>query len=142
MAREHLYKAKRKDNGEWVQGYLFKIWNKAYILWGTTNDIPNMIEVLPTTICEYTNKTDKNGTKVFEWDIVRTLAPCCLDKPRYVKGVVMFGEYSTPYTKGHWGYYVDWDLTKNLAIYCATKDIEVIGNKFDNPELLEVQDEQ
>ena len=57
-----------------------------------------------------------------------------------VKGVVMFGEYSTPYTKGHWGYYVDWDLTKNLAIYCATNDIEVIGNKFDND--LEVQDEQ
>ena len=47
-----LYKAKRKDNGKWIEGYLFCIWEKAYILWGTTNGIPNMVEVDPETICE------------------------------------------------------------------------------------------
>ena len=48
-----LYKAKRKDNGKWIQGYLFCIWEKAYILLGTTNGIPNMEEVDPETVCQY-----------------------------------------------------------------------------------------
>ena len=143
MAREHLYKAKRKDNGEWVFGDLLHpdIYGNGYAIEDFTKGKNNCFDVDENTICQYTGLKDKNGTKIYEGDIVRTLnKPCSLDKTRYVEGVVMFGEYSTPYTKGHWGYYVDWDLTKSLAIYCATKDIEVIGNKFDNPELLEVQD--
>ena len=66
-----LYMAKRKDNGKWVQGYLFCIWEKAYILWGTTNGIPNMVEVDPETVCEGTGLVDANGVKIFEGDIVR-----------------------------------------------------------------------
>ena len=51
MDDRYLFKAKRIDNGEWVQGYLYGIWEKRYILWGMTNDVPNMIEVDPSTIC-------------------------------------------------------------------------------------------
>ena len=44
-----------KVKGRWVQGYFFQIWERTYILWGTTNDAPNMIEVLPSTVGQYTN---------------------------------------------------------------------------------------
>ena len=70
MEDRYLYKAKRADNGEWVQGYLFGIWEKRYILWGMTNDIPNMIEVDPTTICQCTGLKDKNGKLIWENDVV------------------------------------------------------------------------
>ena len=34
MEDKYLFKAKRVDNGEWIQGYLYGIWEKRYILWG------------------------------------------------------------------------------------------------------------
>ena len=84
MEERYLYKAKRADNGEWVQGYLFGIWEKRYILWGMTNDIPNMIEVDPSTICQCTGLRDKNDKLIWENDIlhngnyfvVKWNAPC------------------------------------------------------------------
>lgn len=45
MNDRYLFKAKRVDNGKWVQGYYYQIWENGYILWGMTNDVPNMIEV-------------------------------------------------------------------------------------------------
>lgn len=36
MEDRYLFKAKKIDNGEWVQGYLYGIWEKRYILWGMT----------------------------------------------------------------------------------------------------------
>ena len=68
-----LYKAKRKDTGKWIQGYLFCIWEKAYILWGTINGIPDMVEVNPDTVCEGTGLVDKNEVQIFEGDIVDIL---------------------------------------------------------------------
>lgn len=68
-----LYKAKRKDTGKWIQGYLFCIWEKAYILWGTTNGIPDMVEVDPETVCEWTGLVDKNRVQIFEMDIVKDI---------------------------------------------------------------------
>ena len=44
-----------KVKGRWAQGYFFQIWERTYILWGTTNDVPNMIEVLPSTVGQYVN---------------------------------------------------------------------------------------
>lgn len=44
-----------KVKGRWAHGYFFQIWERTYILWGTTNDVPNMIEVLPSTVGQYTN---------------------------------------------------------------------------------------
>ena len=70
MNDRYLFKAKRIDNGEWVQGYLYGIWEKRYILWGMTNDVPNMIEVDPATICQCTGLKDKNGRLIWENDIV------------------------------------------------------------------------
>jgi len=50
MDTKQMFWAKRLDNKDWTQGYLFKSWDRAYILWGMTNDAPNMIEVDPESI--------------------------------------------------------------------------------------------
>ena len=67
MEDRYLSKAKRIDNGEWIQGYLYDIWEKRYILWGMTNNIPTMIEVDPTTICQCTGLKDENGNLIWQF---------------------------------------------------------------------------
>ena len=130
MEDRYLFKAKRVDDGEWVQGYLFGIWEKRYILWGMTNDIANMIEVDPSTICQCTGLKDKNGKLIWENDIVR-------DEQ---------GNFYKAFWQNNY-YQFSWVCVKTDVFLIGTKwdlwsiksfEIEVIGNKFDNPELLEV----
>ena len=130
MEDRYLYKAKRKDNGEWVQGYLYGIWEKRYILWGMTNDIPNMIEVDPSTICQCTGLKDKNGKLIWENDIANCMdAECC--------GYISWNESEA-------GFYFNILLEdrrfEEEHIYDYQDGIEVIGNIFDNPELLESEE--
>ena len=78
MQDRYLYRAKRKNWRElpkemwWVQGYLYGIWERRYILWGMINDVPDMIEVDPSTICQCTGMPDKNSKVAYEHDIIET----------------------------------------------------------------------
>ena len=127
MNERYLFKAKRIDNGEWVQGYLYGIWEKRYILWGMTNDIPNMIEVDPTTICQCTGLKDKDGKLIWENDIVKN------EKGNFYKAFWQNNYYQ-----------FSWICVKADVLPIGTKwnlwsiksfEIEVIGNIFDNKEL-------
>lgn len=124
--REILFKSKHVDNGKWVEGFFYQIWEKTYILWGITNNVPNMIEVIPKTVCEYTGLTDKNGTKIFEWDIVEV-----------DNGAI--GYYAKVYFDDS-GFYIVLNgcgTANRSKLYEKSNNVKVIGNVFDNPELLE-----
>ena len=140
MENRYLFRGKRIDNGEWVQGYLYGIWERRYILWGMTNDIPDMVEVDPSTICQCTGLKDKNGKLIFENDIVKDLFSDTAAPIRY-------GSYQSCFDSTkveHVGFYVDWsgkynkNYRKDLGYWIHMVDAEIIGNAFDNPELLEV----
>lgn len=153
--REILFKAKRIDNGEWVEGELVR--RKSY---GTDDVIeahiiidayeqsnfrnfgwqPVLISPLaidkydegcyrvnPGTICQYTGLTDKNGSKIWEGDVVKCNYNNYGEKGAYV-GKVIFREDNCIFvvTNGKSTDYEWWNEEK-----------EVIGNIFDNKELLE-----
>ena len=151
MAREILFKAKRKDNGEWVEGNL--IYKKSSVGEKTlclivgsaewTNDgefynFCNTHHVDENTICQYTGLTDKNGNMIFENDVVN----CKNENVRYDKnGIVKFGEYHSGFdgNANHIGFFIEWNsdcLRKDIGFWAKNREIEVVGNIFDNPELL------
>lgn len=139
--REILFKAKRKDNGEWVEGYYLNIAKINHFICtgkikldGAVKGIiaPEMYEINPDTICQYTGLTDKNGQKIWENDI-------CDRKEKYPE-IVVFNE-------GDWQLDYSYVFEKeihsdacNLGFYvCERNCVEVVGNIFDNAELLEVE---
>lgn len=132
MSREILFKAKRKDNGEWVEGQYVYITNPLtedgkpikHLICNGTSIFNDLID--PVTLCQCTGLTDKNGKKIWENDIVRN--------GKGDIGVVQwFEEHAV---------FMIWNKTKHHVYYLAENDfskIEIAGNEFDNPELLEVE---
>lgn len=129
MEDRYLYKAKRVDNVEWVQGYLYGIWEKRYILWGMTNDVPNMIEVDPSTICQCTGLKGKNGNLIWENDIAKGHRISFSSHRHIGKVKYINGRYEIIGVKQYAGF------SDALSL-----SYEVLGNIFDNPELLESEE--
>lgn len=167
MNREILFKAKRKSWKElpkeewWVEGYLFDDGMpepKHYFIGGiivkpyegTACDKWNVIgidfcEIDINTLCQYTGLTDKNDKKIWENDILRYSydydgSPFLKDgeEIKYRVGAVFWSEW-----RGSWA------VCGRGNKKCTNNDVfkynrnpnrtEVIGNIFDNPELLEVE---
>ena len=122
--REILFKGKSLETGKWVQGYLFKHWGKAFILWGTNNGQPTMNEVNPNTVGQYTGLKNKNGTKIFEGDIVKHDQYVTYYELHTFKGVVSIDS--------RYGVMVGNNSIGEIS--------EIIGNIHDDPELLEVEE--
>ena len=131
--REILFRGKQTDNGTWTYGYLFCIWERTYLCWGTTNNVPDMEEVLPETVCQFTGLYDKNGRKIFEGDIVEH------DHPYGGKSVhtVIWNKYGWNLSDFYATYFDD----PGEAFSEGTEFMTVIGNIYDNPGLLEGRDE-
>ena len=129
--REILFRGKSIEDNKWVYGDLIrekksfgKICTRIY---RTTNNGWELIDVDSKTVGQYTGLNDKNGNKIFEGDIVDF--PDRSDSESY--GVV---EYDTNETE--FGIVYD-SIYEGLGRQYHSRDIEVIGNIFDNPELLE-----
>ena len=130
MENRFLSRGKRIDNGEWIQGYLYGIWERRYILWGMINDIPNMAEVDPETVCQCTAMPDKNGKLIFENDILSGHIDVGFPEDETRKRVV-WHENGWCTNELHCDDYEELDDFDS-------ENFEVIGNMIDNPELLEV----
>ena len=142
--REILFRGKRIDNGEWAEGYLIydELCNThiPYIgyLFDAGHDV-DIAEIVLGTVGQYSGLTDKNGKKIFEGDIVYYTQPD--DSKAY--GLVKFGEYGGGGTC-HVGFYINWFgrydtgwLRNDIGFWAKYREIEIIGNIHDNPDLLD-----
>lgn len=139
MEDRYLFKAKRVDNGEWEIGSLIALPTGEYEISNRCNNPPdsdpmwNKVvithKVNPSTICQYTGLKDKNGKKIWENDILMAH----LDES-YPEDVT--------YETVEWGV-AGWVTHEANSIDRQdldgfdTEHFEVVGNIFDNPELLQ-----
>lgn len=132
-----IFKAKRKDNGEWVEGYYSKspdpifAFLKDYIFapyydYDKERGYDNGYQINPDTLCQYTGKKDCKKKKIWENDIVE-------EGCNGLIGIVVWdndlGTYRLQNLDGEYG--------EDYIIKDAHIEWEVIGNVFDNPELLD-----
>jgi len=132
--REILFRGKRKDNGKWVYGYFVQICGEGFII--TKDEISWVIsigqfdisycDVIPETVGQYTGVKDENNKRIFEGDIIEY---------RDDMGKIM-GKGIIEYDYKNGGYEV---IRLNLNYYpmVLSSCCRIVGNKWDDPELLE-----
>lgn len=138
--RDYTKKAKRIDNGKWIEGFYFcmehtdKRHSHHFIIplgadlsKGTPIDTIQ-VEVDPDTMCKPTGLTDKNGNLIWENDVVFVAD----DEGR--SGQVDTGVGEIDFLEGLW--YIGGRVQNSLYDINRCFQIEIIGNIFDNPELL------
>lgn len=147
--REILFRGKRIDNGEWVEGQLLKYEDGRARICESHTDIfcyekdESIIQtvahmVAPSTVGQFTgltNKNDKNGKKIFEGDIVHILGNQAVEDWAYVDYIALIafidgGFCAIDGTIEELGF-------RRYALSRMDFDMEAIGNIHDNPELLE-----
>lgn len=138
--RECLYCGKRVDNGEWVEGWLQPFTRDGYIGMSDRLCIINGIEakdiyeVFPKTVSEYTGLIDKNGKKIFEGHICtdgENIYEIIFDKYQFSVKVIKTPLYFIK--KGDIFPLWQFDNCKRNGY----RQLEIVGNIHDNPELLE-----
>ena len=138
MNDRYLFRAKRIENGEWVEGYYIYYPHGYYaegeiehILIDTSTSVGlyKVYSVDPSTICQCTGLKDKNGKMIWENDVV-----FATDDDGN-SGQVDTGVGEVDFLEGLW--YIGGNVQNALYDINKIHQIKVIGNIFDNPELLE-----
>ena len=134
--RDILFKAKRISDGQWVEGYLYKqvgVKDRIYFAIEVIDNTVKAYEVDESTICQYIGLSDKNGNKIWENDIVKCYADTDdLGNDLYFYYRVIWHE------NYHCWWLSDIHTVEDEYLHqYNSSDIEIIGNIFDNPELLE-----
>ena len=127
--RDKGYHRSNYKNGDWVYGLITRLYDERFEnLPAEMTDLNGVsgIEIDHNTICQYTGLTDKNGNKIWENDIVKCNYNDYGEKGTYI-GKVIFREDTCTFivTDGKSTDYEWWNEEK-----------EVIGNTFDNADLL------
>ena len=134
--REILFRAKRIDNGEWVEGQYAFILNPLtesgepikHLICNGTNIFNDEID--PDTLCQYTGLKDKNGNRIWENDIVSFIDMTSTESgycERNCIGRVAWGIEEACF------YVTDRLSSESWEVL---QDCYAVGNIFDNPELL------
>ena len=126
MIRDILFRGKRVDNGEWVEGYYSPV---NIPITGNMGHFINVggyraVEIDPETVSQFTGLTDRNGVKIFEGDIIE-YTDGCNDWLGAVKYASDDAQFVVRFIGG--------DVESFDNLYSG--DCEVIGNIYDNPEL-------
>lgn len=136
MNREILFKAKRIDNGEWVEGQYAYITNPLaedgkpikHLICNGTNIFNDLID--PDTLCQYTGLTDKNGKKIWENDIVKCLKRTEGYELYQVVWRNEFADFGVEPIKPKYGAKYPIGLSDGVTL-CG-HDYRAFGNIFDN----------
>ena len=135
--REILFRGKRLDNGEWIEGYFVKFeWREIpeiYTGWNCYTLTPECHGIEPSTVGQYTGLTDKNGRKIFEGDIIKIVPYYDYSDDYSISKVY---SYNGVFCVDYHGDDFDSKALGFLEDYLPYGDFEVIGNIHDNPELL------
>lgn len=142
--REISFRGKRLDNNEWEYGYLcrygFAGKEKYYIIPYYASDL-YAFEVDSETVGQFTGLTDKNGEKIFEGDILKCLTDDFVGTVIYNKNTASFiveiKDHNLEFYQYHYSLLNKGDITRSLQLQDTIK----IENIYNNPELLEVQDD-
>ena len=138
MQDRYLFRAKRLDNGQWVQGFICKKKyksNKFYIsCFHDKDDNEQFFAIDPDTICQCTGLKDKNGNLIWENDVVGFWDTYSTESGQAEMdciGKVVWDDET-----------ISFQVTNRLSAesYEVIDECSVIGNIFDNPELFEVQE--
>lgn len=138
--REILFKGKRIDNGEWVEGCYAECNGKTFIGIDISIGIDDIFEVFctsvirwlevdPETLCQFTGETDKNGKRIWEKDILMAH----LDES-YPEDVT----YETvEWSVAGWAAHETGSTDREYLDKFDLEHFEIVGNIFDNKELLQ-----